>query len=151
MHGEAASAVESAISCRPGGFKSKRGRHPFAAWQRQTKVWQTNDKSRTGRKATKKREANLGPLMCPTKPTTKIRFTEPQIALVMRAYPNCNLFEFDQAGKIIVCSGRIKQGGKIDHDYAGSGLAHLYRAARRRLTAGPPSATILQFPSGAIK
>ena len=46
------------------------------------------------------------------KPTTKIRFTEPQIALVMRAYPNCNLdrltevsFEFDQAGKIIGCFG----------------------------------------------
>jgi hypothetical protein len=44
------------------------------------------------------------------KPTTKIRFTEPQIALVMRAHPNCNLdhlielsFEFDQAGKIIDC------------------------------------------------
>jgi hypothetical protein len=40
------------------------------------------------------------------KPTTKNRFTEPQIALVMRAHPNCNLdhltelsFEFDQAGK----------------------------------------------------
>jgi hypothetical protein len=46
------------------------------------------------------------------KPTTKIRFTEPQIALLMRAYPNCNLgyltevsFEFDQAGKIIDCVG----------------------------------------------
>jgi hypothetical protein len=25
------------------------------------------------------------------KSTTKIRFTEPQIALVMRAHPNCNL------------------------------------------------------------
>jgi hypothetical protein len=42
------------------------------------------------------------------KPTTKIRFREPQIALVMRAHPNCNLdrltelsFEFDQAGKIV--------------------------------------------------
>jgi hypothetical protein len=40
------------------------------------------------------------------KPTIKIRFTEPQIALVTRAYPNCNLdhltelaFEFDQAGE----------------------------------------------------
>jgi hypothetical protein len=37
------------------------------------------------------------------KPTIKIRFTEPQIALLMRAHPNCNLdhltelsFEFDQ-------------------------------------------------------
>jgi len=51
----------------------------------------------------------------PMKPTTKIRFTEPQIALVMRAHPNCNLdrlaelsFEFDQAGKIVDCIGTIK-------------------------------------------
>jgi hypothetical protein len=42
------------------------------------------------------------------RPTIKIRFTEPPIALVMRAHPNCNLdrltevcFEFDQAGKIV--------------------------------------------------
>jgi hypothetical protein len=40
--------------------------------------------------------------------TIKIRFTESQIALVMRAHPDCNLdrltqlsFEFDQAGKIV--------------------------------------------------
>ncbi len=92
------------------------------------------------------------------KPTIKIRFTEPQIALVLRAYPDCNLdhlielsFEFDQAGKIIDCAGISKQSHNINHDYAGSGLAHLYRAARRRLTAGPPSATILQFPNAAIK
>ena len=58
---------------------------------------------------------NLHPQMCPTKPTTKIRFTEPQIAFVMRAHPNCNLdhvtelcFEFDQVGKIVDCSGTIK-------------------------------------------
>jgi hypothetical protein len=58
------------------------------------------------------------------KPSTKIRFTEPQIGLVMRAHPHCNLdqltevsFEFDQAGMIIDCSDKIKQGGKIDHDY----------------------------------
>src|SRR5262245_16145025 len=64
------------------------------------------------------------------KPTTKIRFTEPQIALVMRAHPNCNLdhlselsFEFNQAGKIIDCIGTIKDGGNVDHDYAGGGLA----------------------------
>jgi hypothetical protein len=89
------------------------------------------------------------------KPTTKIRFTEPQITLVMRAYPNCNLdrltelsFEFDQAGKIVDCSGKIKQGGKIDHDYAGTGLARLYDAARRRLAIRQTSATILQFPNG---
>ena len=92
------------------------------------------------------------------KPTTKIRFTEPQIALVMRAHPNCNLdrlaelsFEFDQAGKIVDCIGKIKQGGKIDHDYAGSGLAQLYETARRKFTTRPTSATILQFPNGAIK
>jgi hypothetical protein len=89
------------------------------------------------------------------KPTTKIRFTEPQIALVMRAYPDCNLdhlaelsFEFDQAGKIIGCIGTIKAGENIDHDYAGSGLARLYETARRQLAARQTSATILQFPDG---
>ena len=89
------------------------------------------------------------------KPTIKIRFTEPQIALVMRAHPNCNLdrltelsFEFDQSGKIIDCIGTIKDGGNIDHDYAGSGLARLYGTARRQLAARQTSATILQFPNG---
>jgi hypothetical protein len=87
--------------------------------------------------------------------TIKIRFTEPQIALVMRAHPNCNLnhltelfFEFDQAGKVIDCIGTIKDGGNIDHNYAGSGLARLYRVARRRLTGRPTEATILHFPNG---
>ena len=89
------------------------------------------------------------------KPTTKIRFTEPQIALVLRAYPNCNLghltevsFEFDQAGKIIDCMGTIKDGGHVDHDYAGSGLARLYETARRQLATRQTSATILEFPNG---
>ena len=89
------------------------------------------------------------------KPTTKIRFTEPQITLLMRAHPNCNLdyltelsFEFDQAGKIIDCIGTIKDGGNIDRDYAGSGLARLYETARRKFTARQTSATILQFPDG---
>ncbi len=89
------------------------------------------------------------------KPTIKIRFTEPQIALVMRAHPNCNLerltelsFEFDQAGKIIDCIGTIKDDGNIDHDYAGSGLARLYEKARRKFTARQTSATLLQFPNG---
>src|SRR5262249_35298044 len=89
------------------------------------------------------------------KPTTKIRFTEPQIALLMRAHPNCNLdhlteifFEFDQAGKVIDCMGTIKDGGNIDHDYAGNGLVRLYETARRQLTARQTSATILQFPNG---
>ena len=92
------------------------------------------------------------------KPTTKIRFTEPQIALVMRAHPNCNLerltevsFEFDQAGKIVDCIGTIKDGGTIDRDYAGSGLARLYEKARRKFTARQTSATILQFPNDAIR
>jgi hypothetical protein len=86
---------------------------------------------------------------------TKIRFTESQIALVMRASPNCNLdrlteisFEFDQAGKIVDCIGTIKDGGNIDHDYAGSGLARLYETARRKFTTRQTSATILQFPNG---
>ena len=89
------------------------------------------------------------------KPTTKIRFTEPQIALLMRAYPNCNLdhltelsFEFDQAGRIVDCIGTIKHDGNVDRDYAGSGLARLYETARRRLTAQQTSATILRFPNG---
>jgi hypothetical protein len=89
------------------------------------------------------------------KPTTKIRFTELQIALVMRAHPNCNLdyltevsFEFDQAGEIVDCVGTIKAGGNIDHNYAGSGLSRLYERARRRLTARQSSATILRFPNG---
>jgi hypothetical protein len=73
--------------------------------------------------------------MCPMQPTIKIRFTEPQIALVMRAHPTCNLdhltelsFEFDHSGKIIDCTGTIKDGGNIDHDYAGGGLAYLYES-----------------------
>jgi hypothetical protein len=88
------------------------------------------------------------------KPTTKIRFTETQISLVMRAYPNCNLdhliesFEFNQAGEIVDCVGKIKPGGNIDHNYAGSGLARLYETARRRLTARQASATIIRFPNG---
>ena len=88
-------------------------------------------------------------------PTIRVRFTEPQIALVMRAHPNCNLdrlteisFEFNQAGKIVDCIGTIKNGGNVNHNYAGSGLARLYEAARRRFTVGQTSATILQFPNG---
>src|SRR5262249_28488327 len=89
------------------------------------------------------------------KPKTKIRFTEPQIALVIRAHPNCNLdhltelsFEFDRAGTIINCIGTIKEGENIDHEYAGSGLARLYETARRQFKAPQTSATILQFPNG---
>jgi hypothetical protein len=89
------------------------------------------------------------------KPTIKIRFTEPQIAFVIRAHPNCNLdcltevsFEFDQAGKIIDCVGTIKDGGNIDHNYAGGGLARLYEKACRQLAAPQTCATILQFPNG---
>jgi hypothetical protein len=90
------------------------------------------------------------------KPTNRIRFTERQIALVMRAHPNCNLdrlmtelsFEFDQAGQIVDCLGTIKDGGNIEHDYTGSGLARLYDTARRLFTARQTSATILQFPNG---
>jgi hypothetical protein len=87
--------------------------------------------------------------------TIKIRFTEPQIALVMRAHPNCNLdylielsFEFDQTGEIIDCIGTIRDGGNIDRNYAGSGLARLYETACRQLAARHSSATILQFPNG---
>src|SRR5262249_53788040 len=91
------------------------------------------------------------------KTTTKIRFTETQNAVLKRAYPNCNLdhltelsFEFDQAGKIIDCVGTISDGGNIDHNYAGSGLAQLYERARRQMAARQSSATILQFPNGEL-
>jgi len=92
------------------------------------------------------------------RPTAKIRFTEPQIALVMRAHPNCNLdrltelsFEFDQSGKIVDCIGTIKGDGNIGHNYAGSGLARLYERARRKFITRQTSATILHFPNGANK
>jgi hypothetical protein len=106
--------------------------------------------------ATKKREIRRPSLIRdPMKSTIKIRFTEPQIALAMRAYPNCNLdrltelsFEFDQAGKIIDCTGTIKDGANINHDYSGNGLARLYETARRKLRGRQTSATILQFPNG---
>jgi hypothetical protein len=88
------------------------------------------------------------------RPTIKIKFTEPQIALVMRAHPNCNLdrltevsFEFDQAGEIVDCTGTIKDGGSMDHDCVGSGLARLYEMARGLFTARQTGATILQFPN----
>ena len=73
----------------------------------------------------------------------------------MRTHPSCNLdhltevsFEFDQGGKIIDCIGTIKDGGNIDHDYAGSGLARLYEKARHQFTARQTSETIFQFPNG---
>jgi hypothetical protein len=51
-----------------------------------------SNKSCTEDEATKECEAaNHLDQLSPMKPTTKIRFTEPQIALVMRAHPNCNL------------------------------------------------------------
>ena len=70
------------------------------SWDHPTVLAATNkclaqgNKSSAGREATNKRDTRpaLIPLeMCPMKPTIKIRFTEPQIALVMRANPNCNL------------------------------------------------------------
>jgi hypothetical protein len=114
------------------------------------------NKSSVGHEATNKRAPDQprSRLMCPMKPTIKVRFTEPQIALVMRAHPNCNLdrltelsFEFDQDGNIVDCIGTIKNGLNIDHDYSGSGLARLYETARRQLAERQNSVTILQFPN----
>jgi hypothetical protein len=89
------------------------------------------------------------------KSTITIRFTKPQIALAMRAYPNCNLdrlielsFVFDEAGKIMDCTGTIKDGGNTRHNYAGRGLAYLYETARRKVTARPITAAVLEFPNG---
>ena len=122
-----------------------------------------SNKSCTGGEATKERETDwiggvplndLGNLAYSMKSTFKIRFTEPQIALVMRAHPSCNLdgltevaFEFDQAGKIIDCVGTVRDAGNNAHNYAGSGLMRLYETARQQLTDRQASATILQFPN----
>jgi hypothetical protein len=65
------------------------------------------NKSSAGREATNKRDTR--PALIPLDVSNEIdNVTEPQIALVMRAHPNCNLdrltevcFEFDQAGKIV--------------------------------------------------
>jgi hypothetical protein len=114
-----------------------------------------SNKSSTQREATNSGKRHPMLIRCAMKPTTKIRFTEPQIALLMRAYPNCNLdhltelsFAFDHAGKIIDCIGTIKEGGNIDHDYAGRGLARLYERALRLITARQTAPTIVQFPNG---
>jgi hypothetical protein len=137
---------------RAGGLVS--GRDKVGKQAATNKCLAQSNKSRTEAEATKKRETatNADPLLSPMKPTTK---TEPQIAFVIRAYPNCNLgyltevcFEFDQAGKIIDCIGTIKDGGNVDYNYAGSGLARLYEKARRQLAARQTIATILQFPNG---
>jgi hypothetical protein len=139
--------------------------HPLMVPQLRTPLAATNkslaksNKPRTARNATKERWHR--PLIefpnraSAMRSTIKIRFTEPQIALVMRAHPNCNLdrltelsFEFDQTGKIVDCIGQIKEGGHMDHNYAGSGLARLYEVARRQFTARQTNATILQFPKG---
>jgi hypothetical protein len=78
------------------------------------------------------------------KPTTKIRFTEPQIALLMRAHPDCNLdglieltFFFDQNGHLIDCTGKI-EGDDAERDYAGLGLILTYEMARRWSCPPPP-------------
>jgi hypothetical protein len=127
------------------------------SWQQGTNVWlRVTNPARAAKRLTSviRRPALIPLEMRPMKPTIKIRFTEPQIALVIRAHPNCNLdhltelsFEFDHRGKIIDCIGTIKNGGNIDRDYAGSGLARLYEKARRKFTARQTSATILQFPN----
>jgi hypothetical protein len=43
--------------------------------------------------------------------------------------------------------GTIKDGGSMDHDYAGSGLARLYKTACRVFAARQIGQTVLQFPS----
>jgi hypothetical protein len=117
-----------------------------------------SNKSCTGRNPTKERWHR--PLIefrnraYAMRSTIKIRFTEPQIALVMSAHPNCNLnrlteisFEFDHSGKIIDCIGTVKDSRKIDQDFAGSGLVRLYEVARRAFAARQTNAMILQFPN----
>jgi hypothetical protein len=118
------------------------------------------NKSSAALNATDKRDTRPVPIPLDVSNETNSenKVTAPQIAFLMRAYPNYNLdhlselsFEFDQAGKIIDCIGTIKAGGNVGHDYAGGGLARLYETARRKLADRKTSATVLQFPNGAIK
>jgi hypothetical protein len=88
------------------------------------------------------------------KPKTKIRFTETQIALLLQAHPNCNLdhltelsFEFDHAGRVVDCVGRVREGANIGHDFTGSGLARFYERARHQLTGRQTGAIILKGTS----
>jgi len=41
--------------------------------------------------------------------TIKIRFTEPQIALVMRAHPNCNLDRLTEGGSFFRTARKSEQ------------------------------------------
>ena len=87
--------------------------------------------------------------------TTKIRFTAPQIALLRRARPGCNLdglveltFFFDQSGHLIDCTGKIEE-DDTGQEYAGLGLALMYAMACRGLARrSQKPAEILQFPGG---
>src|SRR5262249_4285925 len=60
-------------------------------WQRRTNVWRNVTNLARAAKRPRSVKIRKPTLVRPMKPTTKIRFTEPQIALVMRAHPNCNL------------------------------------------------------------
>jgi hypothetical protein len=80
----------------------QQGRSP-PPWRRRTNVWPRVTSPTRVAKRPRSEKANLDPLRCPMKPTIKIRFTEPQIALVMRAHPR-----IPQAGKqpispVLVC------------------------------------------------
>jgi hypothetical protein len=85
----------------------------------------------------------------------KITFNHWRLALIRRAHPGCNLdnlsevtFEFDEAGNIIDCTGRLED-TTITHSHVGEGLVTLHAMAvrqREQLAAGT-SATVLPLQS----
>jgi len=85
---------------------------------------------------------------------TRIRFTEPQLALFKRAHPDADLeslidvtFEFDRKGRLVDCFGTVE--GAADPAFNDNPwLSTLCNLARERLAKLPASgaATIVQFP-----
>ena len=84
---------------------------------------------------------------------TEIRFTSPQIGLLRRAHPGCNLeglveliFFFDQSGHLLDCVGKITGDGSERH-CVGLGLTLMYEMACRSFAGrSERPAEILQFP-----
>jgi len=89
-----------------------------------------------------------------------IEFSEPVLALIRRAHPQCNLdgligisFKFDRHGNVIDCTGVI-DGTKPSEAFQGKGLVLLQDQAKRRFEAARQRrrekvaqfATVIPFP-----
>jgi hypothetical protein len=81
------SCVRACVGTRSKNHRPTRATATMAATN---KSLAKNNKSCTGGKTTKDR-APAGSTTTSMKLITKIRFTKPHIAFLMRAYPNCNL------------------------------------------------------------